>query len=93
MTLLVALPADSALARLETQGWSMDHELAALNAELTHACFRALLGLGGNKGPKLPSPLHVPRPWEQQATPTASSRPKATTPEDVLAVLEQVHKR
>jgi hypothetical protein len=51
--------AERARAEVEAQRWTQQDELLAMNAELVHAVYRAVIGTSGNKPPK---PLKIKRP-------------------------------
>jgi hypothetical protein len=65
--MIQGLPADSALVRKLSGGWSDDRELAAAQVEILHAIYRATLAAGGMK--QLPPPLRIPRPNQYNAGP------------------------
>jgi hypothetical protein len=46
----------------EAEGWSMERELLALQAELVHSLLLVTLRVHGAKS--VGEPLHIPRPWE-----------------------------
>jgi hypothetical protein len=61
-SLIMRLPADSALARYqlgESADWSMEAELLAVVAELTHTSIRAQAA-----NPQAITPLRIPRPYD-----------------------------
>lgn len=60
--------AERSRADAEAQRWTQRDELMALNAELVHAVYRAILGTTGNKPPK---PLRITRPGQEKSEQTA----------------------
>ena len=56
--------AERAKAEADAHKWTQQDELLALNAELIHAVYRAVIGTSGNKPPK---PLKISRPGQESA--------------------------
>lgn len=54
--------AAQAEARIVTEEWTLLHELAALNVELTHSLIRTVQSAAGGKPAK---ELRIPRPGDQ----------------------------
>jgi hypothetical protein len=46
--------------------WAL--EVQALTAEMVHALWRLTVQVNSKKGARPPQPLHLPRPWRDQAT-------------------------
>lgn len=71
--------------RRETDGgWTLADHLAALNVETTHAVYRAVLASIPTRQPqKLPKPLTIPRPGEQQ------KGPRRVTPAEFIDMLRR----
>lgn len=44
--------------------WSSEHELLALNAELTDAMYRAFIRANSKEGSQQPKPIKIPRPGQ-----------------------------
>jgi len=65
VTLFLGLGPDSATFRAqkpESWFWSNEHELLAINAEITDAVYRALVAAHSDKNATQPKPLKIPRP-------------------------------
>lgn len=45
--------------------WTAEHELLALNAELTDALYRAFIRANSREGSQQPKPVKIPRPGQQ----------------------------
>lgn len=71
--LLTGLPIDAAVFRADTGGWSSETHLLAMLTEIAWETTRAIYASapGRRKGAKLPDPLRLPRPGQEQ-TPSVS---------------------
>lgn len=49
---------------MEAKRWTQQDELLAMNAELVHAVYRAVIGTSGSKPPK---PLKIKRPGQSDS--------------------------
>lgn len=72
--------AERARAEIDARQWTQQDELLALNAEMTHAVYRAVIGSGGGKPPK---PFRLPRPGQQDR-----NAPKVMSHHALLAALD-----
>lgn len=54
----------ASIEQAERAEWTTLHELAAVNAEVTHAVLCQLKANAGAKQSDLPQPLRIPRPYE-----------------------------
>lgn len=86
LNLVRHLPEESATARAEGDGWTMDRHLAVSMVELAHAQFRALRALGGDKKVRGEKPLVITRPRreERRPEPRYLPPPRRHAPHDPL---------
>lgn len=68
--------AERVKAETDARRWTQQDELLAVNAELIHAVYRAVIGTSGNKPPK---PLKITRPGQEDA-----NKPKFMSHADLL---------
>ncbi len=76
--LLDHLGDDSALHK-RGGGWTLMQHLAVRTLEEVDFLCRIMLRNGGTPVSKLPEPLHIPRPHERHAEPTAKAKPQPVT--------------
>lgn len=56
-------------------------EVSAVTAELVHALWRLTVQVNSKKGARPPTPLRVPRPWQQNKRAQARAVPRITLDE------------